>query len=89
MEAGVGDWSRKEDGKGGEAVCAVSDSVLSDGTCVVSRRMPLPAQAIMRVVSEDGVGPPGLMAIWITLPVLAAANHDLADGLALGPASGI
>ena len=74
MEAGVGGWSRKEEGKGNETVRAASDFMPSDGTCVVPPGTPIPAQTTTRVVNERG----GILTAMVTRDVWDAGFSCLA-----------
>ncbi|ANC91120.1 conjugal transfer protein TrbI [Azospirillum humicireducens] len=74
MEAGVGGWSRKEEGKNGEGGLAASDFVSVDGACVVPSGTPIPAQTITRVVSEHG----GIVTAMVTRDVWDAGFSCLA-----------
>ncbi|WP_114859729.1 TrbI/VirB10 family protein [Azospirillum brasilense] len=74
IDAGVGGWSRREEGTGSEAIRAASDFTPADGACVVPAGTPIPAQTITRVVSERG----GILTAMVTRDVWDAGFSCLA-----------
>lgn len=69
MDAGVGGWSRRADGQGGDA-----ETAISPGGCIVPPGTPIEAQTVNRVVSEQG----GLLSATVTRDVWGAGFHCLA-----------
>jgi len=76
MEAGVGGWSRKEAGNGGETAgqAEASDFTAAGSDCLVPPGTPIPAQTVNRVVTERG----GIVTARVTQDVWDAGFFCLA-----------